>query len=85
VCGLSALLQKSQRGARNIEDLRGRGYKRRQSTSMLESAYDLAVQVQTELREAHAFRLQNSGTADSMAMEAIKKLQKRYLQPFVCE
>jgi len=30
----------------------------RRSTSTWESAHDLAVQVQTELREAHAFRLQ---------------------------
>ena len=49
---------------------------------MWESAYDLTVQVQTEVREAHAFRSQNSQTADVMAMEENEKLQKRSQPPF---
>jgi hypothetical protein len=55
--GLSALLKRSQIGARTIEGAGGIGYKRRRSTDTWESAHSLVLQARRELQEAHSIHL----------------------------
>jgi hypothetical protein len=75
--GLSALFTRSYRGSPTINTPEGSGFRRRKSTAIWEVAHQLAVQAQTELREATTIRCQDGGNADRIALQGLKTLQRR--------